>query len=99
MSALPNSFYDELATFLNIPPWYLRSNTEDAHGLYGGKYFEILREMQESLSVEIKNIFHYFIKKYGGWDKYPRKTKKRLKKSKIWEWKDIDIAELEIKVK
>lgn len=99
MNTLSDNFYDELATFLNIPPWYLRSNTENVQGLYGGRYFEILREMQKSLRDEIKIFFNYFIKKYGGWDKYPRKTKKRLKKAKIWYWKDINIDDLKIKVK
>ena len=41
-----------------------------------------LREtIQQGITDLISNYYNYHLKKYGGWNRYPRKIKKRLKKS------------------
>lgn len=52
-------------------------------------YTQELEETQKTFSESVEDLFltHFnnFIKKYGGWKKYPRKIKKRLKKGTLWE--------------
>lgn len=51
-------------------------------------YQEKLKQVQNIFCNGIQDLIliHYnsFIKKYGGWSKYPRKIKKRLKKTTLW---------------
>lgn len=66
-------------------------------------YRQKLKEIQSIFSQEISelvtNHFNYFIDKYGNWDKYPRKIKKKLKKSPLWNLRYHDkIKKDEIKV-
>ena len=58
------------------------------------EYFKKLREIQkefgDGLSQVLTNHFNYVIKKYGNWNRYPRKVKKMLKKEKLWELKNSE---------
>lgn len=51
-------------------------------------YWERLKQIQNTFCNGVQDLIliHYnsFIKKYGGWPKYPRKIKKRLKKTTLW---------------
>lgn len=41
-----------------------------------------LREtIQHGITALISNYYNYQLKKYGDWNRYPRKIKKKLKKS------------------
>ena len=43
-----------------------------------------LREtIQQGITDLISNYYNYQLKKYGGWNRYPRKIKKKLKKSPL----------------
>ena len=66
-------------------------------------YQQKLKEIQDifckGISTLVTNHFNYFIDKYGNWDKYPRKIKKKLKKSPLWNFRYHDkIKESELKV-
>ena len=43
-----------------------------------------LREtIQQGITDLISNYYNYQLKKYGGWNRYPSKIKKKLKKSPL----------------
>lgn len=51
-------------------------------------YWEKLKELEDVFCNGIEDLLlihlNSFIKKYGGWNRYPRKIKKRLKKGTLW---------------
>lgn len=72
-------------------------NHED---LYSQKLRQIQKIFAEGISDMITNHINFFIEKYGNWEKYPRKVKKKLKKTFLWNLRYHDkIEEGTIKVK
>ena len=61
------------------------------------EYFERLKQVQNILSENIKQVvmynFNYFIDKYGGWKRYPRKIKKKLKRNPLWNCRNCNKIE------
>ena len=57
-------------------------------------YQQKLKEIQDifckGISTLVINHFNYFIDKYGNCYKYPRKIKKKLKKSPLWNFRYHD---------
>lgn len=51
-------------------------------------YQEKLQDIQNTFCGGVQDLilihFNSFIKKYGGWLRYPRKVKKKLKKGTLW---------------
>ena len=51
-------------------------------------YSEKLKDIQDVFCNGVQDLilihFNSFIKKYGGWNRYPRKIKKKLKKGTLW---------------
>lgn len=66
---------------------------------YSQKLKEIQNVFCEGAANLIRAHFNYFIDKYGNWNKYPRKIKKKLKKSPLWNLRYHDkIKEDELKI-
>lgn len=59
-----------------------------------GIYQEKLKEIQKTFCEGASNLLtihiNYIIKKYGNWNKYPRKVKKYLKKKLWWDLRNSD---------
>lgn len=51
--------------------------------------------IQQGITDLISNYYNYQLKKYGGWNRYPRKKKKRLKKSSLGRFILRRLKELE----
>ena len=68
--------------------------------LYEEKLKEAQREFAQRLSQILTNHYNHIITTYSGWNRYPRKVKKMLKRENWWGLKDKNIlGPGEIKVK
>jgi hypothetical protein len=68
-------------------------------------YQEKLKELQNTFCEGASNLLtihiNHIIKKYGNWNKYPRKIKKFLKKKLWWDLRNSELikdGELLVKV-
>ena len=59
-------------------------------------YFKELDKIQEVFSEKLNKFFESVIIHYKGWRRYPRKTKKLLKRSFLWSLKDCNIEDMRI---
>ena len=47
-------------------------------------YFKELEEIENKFEKDIGGLFESYVNYWSGWNKYPRKTKKYMKKKGLW---------------
>lgn len=60
------------------------------------RYFEELGKIKKTFSADLEDFIKSIIAHYGNWKRYPRKTKKLLKSTWLWNLRNCNTEDLRI---